>query len=160
MASIPNAPELGNVVSQNSGSAQERYYNFMLMKAKLEVSGADAARQKKLIGSLSEKEEIEQEILMKLSEIKESSPEFAQVSEITGSTDKFEMARELASLVYDKARAENILSFYTPGRTKLDETFLRSQASSSKARLASLSAGAAGGSVAERIATFIGGAFA
>jgi hypothetical protein len=158
MASIPNAPELGNVVSQNSGSAQERYFNFMLMKAKLEMAGASAEKQKKLIGSLSEKEQIEQDILEKLSDIKESSPEFAQVSEITGSTDKFEMARELASLVYDKARAENILAFYTPEKKDLEKTFYSSQVSSSKARLASLRTGlvSSGSSVAAEVARAFG----
>lgn len=112
------------------------------MKEKLK-KGSDAldARGVRIVGSLSEKEEIEQQILDKLVDIKESSPEFAQVSEITGSTDKFEMARELASLVYDKTRAEQILSFYTPDTSALKKQFFDSQASSAKARVANLSRG-------------------
>lgn len=142
MSSIPNVVETGNVVSQGSSSAQDRYFNYMLMKAKLEASPV-AGRANKIISSLSEKEEIEQQILEKLVGIKESSPEFSQVSEITGSTDKFEMARELASLVYDKTRAEQILSFYTPPPEDLKAQFDRSQLTSSRDRINRIS-GAAG----------------
>lgn len=154
MSSIPNVVETGNVVSQGSSSAQDRYFNYMLMKAKLEASPV-AGRANKIISSLSEKEEIEQQILYKLTGIKESSPEFSQVSEITGSTDKFEMARELASLVYDKTRAEQILSFYTPSQTALKKQFFESQTTSAAGRVAALSSGVAGlgsGSVLELLA--------
>jgi hypothetical protein len=157
MSSIPNVVESGNVVSQGSSSAQERYFNYMLMKEKLKA-GADVpeGRGRRIVASLSEKEEIEQQILDKLTGIKESSPEFSQVSEITGSTDKFEMARELASLVYDKTRAEQILSFYTPSQDALKEQFIRSQTSSAAGRVARLSSGVAGfgnGSVLELLAS-------
>lgn len=160
MSSIPNVVESGNVVSQGSSSASDRYYNYMLMKEKLK-KGADAldARGKAIVGSLSEKEEIEQQILEKLVGIKESSPEFSQVSEITGSTDKFEMARELASLVYDKTRAEQILSFYTPSADKLKAQFFKSQTSSAKDRIQNLAAGggaAAGATLAEQLASLFG----
>lgn len=150
MASIPNVVEQGNVVSQGSASASERYYNYMLMKEKL----AGKAGAEDVLKSRSEKEEIEYQILVKLAGIKESSPEFSQVSEITGSTDKFEMARELASLVYDKTRAEQILSFYTPSQAALKAQFFESQASSAKSRVESLSAGlvASGKSLADQLA--------
>jgi hypothetical protein len=143
MSSIPNVVEAGNVVTQGSGSAQERYYSYMLMKEKL---SNNADRSKAILKSLSEKEEIEQQILVKLAGIKESSPEFSQVSEITGSTDKFEMARELASLVYDKTRAEQILSFYTPSASALKEQFFASQTSSARERIQNLAGGSALGS--------------
>jgi hypothetical protein len=142
MSSIPNVVEAGNVVTQGPGSAQERYYSYMLMKEKLGTSD----RSEKILKSLSEKEEIEQQILEKLAGIKESSPEFSQVSEITGSTDKFEMARELASLVYDKTRAEQILSFYTPSASALKQQFFASQTSSARERIQNLAAGSALGS--------------
>ena len=161
MAAIPNVAETGNVVSQGSGSAAERYYNYMLMKEKLKKGGEELdARGRAIVGSLSEKEEIEQQILLKLVDIKESSPEFAQVSEITGSTDKFEMARELASLVYDKTRAEQILSFYTPDATALKQQFFDSQASSARKRVEDLAKGlvgvGAGKSLAEVLASKFG----
>jgi hypothetical protein len=161
MSSIPNVVESGNVVSQGAGSAQERYFNYMLMKEKLKA-GVDvpAGRGRRIVASLSEKEEIEQQILDKLTGIKESSPEFSQVSEITGSTDKFEMARELASLVYDKTRAEQILSFYTPDADKLKAQFTRSQLTSFRDRVNKLSsgtAGVAGGTPAEKFFAFLSG---
>jgi len=161
MAAIPNVAETGNVVSQGAGSAAERYYNYMLMKEKLKKGGEELdARGRAIVGSLSEKEEIEQQILLKLVDIKESSPEFAQVSEITGSTDKFEMARELASLVYDKTRAEQILSFYTPDATALKQQFFDSQASSARKRVEDLARGlvaqSAGKSLAEVLASKFG----
>lgn len=162
MSSIPNVVESGNVVSQGSASAAERYYNYMLMKEKLKGGGNNLTdRGAKIIGSLSEKEEIEQQILEKLVNIKESSPEFSQVSEITGSTDKFEMARELASLVYDKTRAEQILSFYTPDATALKKQFFASQTSSAKDRINSLVAGGsvAGQTLAQNLASLFGFAF-
>lgn len=156
MASIPNVAESGNVVSQGGGSAADRYYNYMLMKEKLK-KGADAldARGLAIVGSLSEKEEIEQQILLKLVDIKESSPEFAQVSEITGTTDKFEMARELASLVYDKTRAEQILAFYTPDSKALQKQFFDSQTKSAKNRVSSLAAGLVSSGSAESVAALI-----
>lgn len=158
MSSIPNVAESGNVVSQGAGSAQERYFNYMLMKEKLK-KGSDVAdaRGKKIVASLSEKEEIEQQILEKLVDIKESSPEFAQVSEITGSTDKFEMARELASLVYDKTRAEQILAFYTPSGEALKKQFFDSQASSAKDRIANLAGGLTSFGSAKTIAEVLAG---
>jgi hypothetical protein len=91
----------------------------MLLKAKVEAGGADA----KLLKFQSEKEEIELSILTNLMDITESSPEFSQVVDITGSRDRYEQARILAEVVYDKARAEQILSWYTPGKDSLTDHF-------------------------------------
>jgi len=160
MSSIPNAPEVGNVISQGGGSAADRYYNYMLMKEKLaDNNGNLGDKASKVLKSKSEKEEIEYDILQKISDIKESSPEFAQVSEITGTTDKFEMARELASLVYDKVRAEQILQFYTPSRADLQQKFATAQATSSRERVRALvgaSAGVEGESAATKLGRVLG----
>jgi hypothetical protein len=43
--------------------------------------------------------------------------------DITGSRDRYEQARILAEVVYDKARAEQILSWYTPNKTSLTDHF-------------------------------------
>ena len=56
-------------------------------------------------------------------DITESSPEFSQVVDITGSRDRYEQARILAEVVYDKARAEQILSWYTPNKESLTSHF-------------------------------------
>ena len=111
--------QLGDVVSKKGGSAAEDYYRYMLLKAKVEAGSADA----KLLKFQSEKETIELSILTNLMDITESSPEFSQVVDITGSRDRYEQARILAEVVYDKARAEQILSWYTPNKTSLTDHF-------------------------------------
>jgi hypothetical protein len=111
--------QLGDVVSKKSGSAAEEYYRYMLLKAKVEAGSADA----KLLKFQSEKEAIELSILTNLLDITESSPEFSQVVDITGSRDRYEQARILSEVVYDKARAEQILSWYTPDKKSLTDHF-------------------------------------
>lgn len=111
--------QLGDVVSKKGGSAAEDYYRYMLLKAKVEAGSADA----KLLKFQSEKEAIELSILTNLMDITESSPEFSQVVDITGSRDRYEQARILSEVVYDKARAEQILSWYTPNKETLTSHF-------------------------------------
>ena len=111
--------QIGDVVSKKGGSAAEDYYRYMLLKAKVDAGSAD----KKLLKFQSEKETIELSILTNLMDITESSPEFSQVVDITGSRDRYEQARILAEVVYDKARAEQILSWYTPDKASLTNHF-------------------------------------
>jgi hypothetical protein len=111
--------QLGDVVSKKGGSAAEDYYRYMLLKAKVDAGSAD----KKLLKFQSEKETIELSILTNLMDITESSPEFSQVVDITGSRDRYEQARILSEVVYDKARAEQILSWYTPNKESLTSHF-------------------------------------
>ena len=59
------------------------------------------------------------DILRNLIQITESSPEFSQVVDITGSRDRYEQARLLSEIVYDKVRSERILSFYTPSKDSM-----------------------------------------
>lgn len=130
MASEGKAP--GDIMNKSGnytgGGAADEYYKYMLLKAKAE--GNSDGRLTNILKSRSEREEIEVAILDKLVNIGESSPEFSQVAEITGSRDKFEMARILAEIVYDKARAEQILQFYTPNKTDLTNHFLKRTAES------------------------------
>ena len=122
----------GDVVNGNKGytggGAAEEYYKYALLKAKAETS--NDSRLTTILKSKSEREEIEIDTLNKLVQLGESSPEFSQVAEITGSRDKFEMAKILSEIVYDKARAEQILSFYTPTKDKLNSHFLQRTAES------------------------------
>ena len=111
--------QLGDIVSKKSGSAAEDYYRYMLLKEKVKNGLGDES----LLTFQSEKEAIEMSILSNLLNITESSPEFSQVVDITGSRDRYEQARILAEVVYDKARAEQILSWYTPGKESLNKHF-------------------------------------
>ena len=120
---IMNAGEgtnTGDIVSAKKGNAAEEYYRFMLLKAKLDAAkeGADA-----LLTVQSEREAIEIDILRNLVKITESSPEFSQIVDITGSRDRYEQARILSEVVYDKVRAEKILGFYTPNKDALESHF-------------------------------------
>ena len=111
--------QLGDIVSKKGGSAAEDYYRYMLLKEKVKNGLGDES----LLTFQSEKEAIEMSILSNLLNITESSPEFSQVVDITGSRDRYEQARILAEVVYDKARAEQILSWYTPNKTSLTDHF-------------------------------------
>jgi len=111
--------QLGDIVSKKGGSAAEDYYRYMLLKEKVKNGLGDES----LLTFQSEKEAIEMSILSNLLNITESSPEFSQVVDITGSRDRYEQARILAEVVYDKARAEQILSWYTPGKDSLTDHF-------------------------------------
>lgn len=112
--------QTGDIVSSKH-SSQEEYYKYMLLKAKLEARENPGAHP--LLQVRSEKEDIEFSILDNLIHITESSPEFSQIVDITGSRDRYEQARILAEVVYDKVRAEQILGFYTPDRNTLSAHF-------------------------------------
>ena len=112
--------QTGDIVSANKGSAQESYYRFMLLKEKLAAQSGNADE---LLRVQSEREKIEMDILRNLIKITESSPEFSQVVDITGSRDRYEQARILSEVVYDKVRAETILGFYTPDKSFLQNHF-------------------------------------
>ena len=119
--------QTGDVVSAKKGSAQEEYYKYMLLKEKLKQSGegsGDGGFKHPLLQVQSEREGIEMQILKKLINITESSPEFSQVADITGSRDRYEQARILSEVVYDKVRAEAILGFYTPDKDALQSHFV------------------------------------
>jgi hypothetical protein len=113
--------QTGDIVSSKKASAQEEYYRYKLLEAKLRNT-ADAQADP-LLKVQSEREAIEMSILRNLIDITESSPEFSQVADITGSRDRYEQARVLSEVVYDKVRAESILNFYTPSRETLAAHF-------------------------------------
>lgn len=112
--------QTGDIVSSKK-SSQEEYYKYKLLEAKLKNARDPDADE--LLKVQSEREAIELSILRNLVEITESSPEFAQITDITGSRDRYEQARILSEVVYDKVRAEQILGFYTPGQDALKKHF-------------------------------------
>lgn len=113
MESAPNH-NTGDVTDVRKQNSQDSYYKFKLMREKLELQAlGDDSQVKRILGQLSEKEQIQMGILEKLMGIRESSPEYAQVCEITGSEDRFEQAERLAEATYKKLRAEKVLSYYT-----------------------------------------------
>jgi hypothetical protein len=123
----PNSLEgkqTGDIVSAKKASAQEEYYRYMLLEAKLKnMNGGPNSVKDDLLTVQSEREKIEMDILRNLINITESSPEFSQVVDITGSRDRYEQARLLSEIVYDKVRSERILSFYTPDKASMTNYF-------------------------------------
>ena len=122
--SSPNIEGLGDIVNgthYEKGSPAEEYFKYMLLKEKFKVrtDASLSAEAKKLLGHQSEREEIEMMILQQLTDITESSPEFAQVVDMTGTKDRYKQAEKLAADVYDKVRAEQILAMYTPSSDTL-----------------------------------------
>lgn len=112
----------------------------MLMKEKFKTEGDTTLNTdaKKLLGHKSEREEIEMLILRKLTDITESSPEFAQVVDMTGTKDRYKQAEKLAADVYDKIRAEELLKFYTPSDAQLRGHFKARTLPSAVARAAAV----------------------
>jgi hypothetical protein len=148
--------QTGDVVSHKKASAAEEYYRYMLLKEKL--NALTTAGTDDLLKVQSEKEVIEMSILRKLMGITESSPEFSQVVDITGSRDRYEQARILAEVVYDKVRAETVLSFYTPSKEGMTDYFKNLTASSAKDRLIKLQPNTAAGAASRLgITTALGG---
>ena len=124
--------QTGDIVSAKKGSAAEEYYRYMLLKEKLAV--LKDSESNPLLKVQSEREAIEMSILGNLISITESSPEFSQVVDITGSRDRYEQARILSEVVYDKARAEQILSWYVPSVDSLKGHFKSRIDQTTKAR--------------------------
>lgn len=120
----PNIEGLGDIVNGShyeSGSPADQYYKYMLMKEKLAFAKPEL--RDKLLSHRSEREDIELMILNQLSDITESSPEFAQVVDMTGTKDRYKQAEKLAADVYDKVRATQILQMYTPAEKELTAHF-------------------------------------
>lgn len=114
-----NPAGLGRATMKSSASPQDEYFRYMLMKAKLEsvTGGAD------ILNARSEQDEVEIEILKKLVNIRESTAEWNQVVDLTGSKNRFEQARILAEIAYEKEKAEQVLSFYVPTKPQLATIF-------------------------------------
>jgi len=147
----------------NGTSASDEYYRFKLLQGKLDAAALNSEFERsgvnvaKIKSALSERELIEIQILNKLIDITESSPEFDQLTSITGSRDRYEMSRILAETVYDKQRAEQILQFYTPSKEAMKSHFANRTLQSFAVRAGPLASLAQVGS--ESVATTLGRAF-
>ena len=82
---IEGVGDVINGTKCTGGDAQQEYYKLRLLqeKPKNAPGGLDSAFAKKVLNQRSEKEEIEWLVLAKLADITESSPEFAQVRDLT-----------------------------------------------------------------------------
>jgi hypothetical protein len=111
---IEGVGDVINGTKYTGGDAQQEYYKLKLLQEKLKLTpGGTSEFAKKVLGQKSEKEEIEWLILAKLADITESSPEFAQVRDLTGTENKMDQAKKLAEISYNRLRAEQVMSWYS-----------------------------------------------
>ena len=108
-------------------SAQEQLARWQLMSNKLSIANAPGASDiaKRILGNMSEVEELRLQILDDIIDYKESTPEFAQLYNLTGSKDPYEQADWLAEKIYEQQRAESIMAIYTPGKKSVQAKFIK-----------------------------------
>jgi len=130
------AGNLGATTDRSGSSAQEDYYRFKLLQEKLTNHG------NAILDAKSEKDQIMISILGKIINIGESSPEFAELVDLTHTRNHHEMARELADMAWKKKKYEGTLARYTPSEADLSKVFSDS-AAAGKAAVAAGSSPAA-----------------
>lgn len=112
--------ELGDAFNAGkvASSAAHDYYSFMLLKEKLAAQGIDkdSALFKRVVGARSEKEALELHILAVIQgdEYGESSANFSQLVDLTGTRDKISQAKFLAEKVYEREATKMILNRFAP----------------------------------------------
>lgn len=112
--------ELGDAFNAGkvANSASHDYYSFMLLKEKLKAQGVDegSALFKRVVGARSEKEALELHILAVIQgdEYGESSANFSQLVDLTGTRDKISQAKFLAEKVYEREATKMILNRFAP----------------------------------------------
>jgi len=153
---IEGVGDIINGTKYTGGDAAAEYYKYQLLKAKLEQApgGLSSDLAKKLLGQRSEKEEIEWLVLAKLSDITESSPEFAQVRDLTGTENKMDQAKKLAEIAYNKLRSEQILSWYTADKKDMMAHFYDRTKKSLDVRGEAVNAGASANPISAATALY------
>lgn len=122
---------VGNAETSRKASAQEELARMQLLTLKFGDRGFIKAR--------SEKDEIMMDIAERISDVRESTPEWAELVAITGTENRLEQAEILAEQAWSKRMKELVLQKYTGGNGKLDATFETSLAKSSGFRAKGLS---------------------
>ena len=135
----------GDVISRagqvDNDSPQDELARFQLLKAKLEAQDAQAgSKVKKILGNMTELEQVALDCYETLSNFNESSPEFAQIFNLTGTKNRFKQAQYLAERVYEQTRSDLIMSLYTPDKLKMRTAFIENTKKSLVARAGKLSA--------------------
>lgn len=112
--------ELGDALNAGrvASDAAHNYYSFMLLKEKLKAQGVDegSALYSRVVGARSEKEALELHILSVIQgdEYGESSANYSQLVDLTGTRDKITQAKFLAEKVYEREATKMILNRFAP----------------------------------------------
>jgi len=110
--------ELGDAL--NSGrvaqDAAHNYYSYMLLKEKLNQQDVGEEVKKRVLGATSEKEALELHILTVIQGegYGESTANYSQLVDLTGTRDKLQMAKFLAEKVYEREATKMILNRFAP----------------------------------------------
>jgi hypothetical protein len=112
--------ELGDALNAGRvvNDAAHNYYSFMLLKEKLKAQGVaeESPFFKKVVGARSEKEALELHILgvIQSDGYGESTANYSQLVDLTGTRDKITMAKFLAEKVYEREATKMILNRFAP----------------------------------------------
>ena len=120
-----------NFLNDGRGSAQQKYYEFMLRTEKLKsiatTNGAfDSSKvpwmdkdEYNALNSISDKEKIELKVLGRLYQLPDTDANYLQVKTITGSDSREEIAAKLADVYFKKYVTDDILAkFVDPKKTR------------------------------------------
>jgi hypothetical protein len=112
--------ELGDAFNAGkvAHNASHDYFSFMLLKEKLEAQGVAPGTPlyNRVVGARSEKEALELHILAVIQGpgYGESSANFSQLVDLTGTRDKIQQAKFLAEKVYEREATKMILNRFAP----------------------------------------------
>jgi hypothetical protein len=110
--------ELGDGLNAGrlASDAAHQYYSYRLLEAKLLNQGVHEDVRKRVLGARSEKEALELHILTVIQgdAYGESSANYSQLVDLTGTRDKISMAKFLAEKVYEREATKMILNRFAP----------------------------------------------
>ena len=147
-----NPSNLGRSLVKAQSSPQDDYYRYMLLEKKLGTGEANA----EILKATSEQDKVEIAILRKLVKVGESTPEFNQVVDLTGTKNRYEQARILAEIVYEKQKAEKILGFYAPSSTEVSAIFDDTDTRARELRSGAVSSRSAASQVVDSVGRAVG----
>ena len=108
-------------------SASEKYYRRKLIESQIAASKSKDAQVKAILGNMSEEEQIRNDVLLKITQYKPSTPQwYMLVAMCKGRTDPFDQAEYLAHEMYENQKTEVAMSYFTPSKTSVREGFIKS----------------------------------
>ena len=118
--------ELGDGLNAGrlASDAAHQYFSYMLLKEKLNSQGVSDAIKGRVLGARSEKEALELHILTVIQGdgYGESSANYSQLVDLTGTRDKIQMAKFLAEKVYEREATKMILNRFAPNPQIANDT--------------------------------------
>jgi hypothetical protein len=120
----------------NNADAAGEYYRLQTMKFKMDNTDNEdmKATYSAILKHTDELEVIRAQVLAKILNISSSSPEAAQLYDLTHTRNKYRQADFIAETIYDKQRAELIFSFYSPDKDIVRKQFINRTKASAAVR--------------------------